>query len=288
MVRSLAGDLGEGRLSRRRTFRDPHHSATLQALVGGGARPKPGEVSLAHHGVLFLDELPEFNRATLEALRQPLESGRVTVARANAHVTYPARFQLVAAMNPCRCGHLMDPTSLLRPRPALRRRLSGQALGPVPRPHRPHHRRARRRRRRSRFAARRPKARPTSPPASPRPAPSSASGWPSSMPRGNWWPSRPTRPPACWPTAPATGRSRAATPTPTARFSRPSPNPMPRAAPCWPAPPNASASPPAPGTARSGSRAPWPISTAPTPCAACTSPRRSATAGRETRSMLAA
>jgi magnesium chelatase family protein len=110
MVRSLAGDLGEGRLSRRRTFRDPHHSATLPALIGGGSRVKPGEVSLAHHGVLFLDELPEFNRATLEALRQPLESGRVTVARANAHVTYPARFQLVAAMNPCRCGHLMDPT----------------------------------------------------------------------------------------------------------------------------------------------------------------------------------
>jgi magnesium chelatase family protein len=108
MVRSLAGDTGDGRLSRRRVFRDPHHSATLQALVGGGARAKPGEVSLAHHGVLFLDELPEFSRATLEALRQPLETGRVTVSRAAAHVTYPARFQLVAAMNPCRCGHLMD------------------------------------------------------------------------------------------------------------------------------------------------------------------------------------
>src|SRR5882724_11374048 len=100
MVRSLAGDLGEGKLSRRRNFRDPHHSATLQALVGGALRARPGEESLAHHGVLFLDWLPEFNRATLEALRQPLESGRVTVARANAHVTYPARFQLVAAMNP--------------------------------------------------------------------------------------------------------------------------------------------------------------------------------------------
>jgi magnesium chelatase family protein len=109
MVRSLVGDLAEGKLSRRRAFRDPHHSATLQALVGGGARAKPGEVSLAHHGVLFLDELPEFARPTLEALRQPLETGRVTVARANAHVTYPARFQMVAAMNPCRCGHLMDP-----------------------------------------------------------------------------------------------------------------------------------------------------------------------------------
>ena len=109
MVRSLAGDLTEGKLSRRRNFRDPHHSATLQALIGGGHRVRPGEVSLAHHGVLFLDELPEFSRAALEALRQPLESGRVTVARASAHVTYPARFQLVAAMNPCRCGHLMEP-----------------------------------------------------------------------------------------------------------------------------------------------------------------------------------
>jgi magnesium chelatase family protein len=108
MVRSLAGDTGDGRLSRRRAFRDPHHSATLQALIGGGARARPGEVSLAHHGVLFLDELPEFARSTLEALRQPLETGRVSVARANAHVTYPARFQLVAAMNPCRCGHLME------------------------------------------------------------------------------------------------------------------------------------------------------------------------------------
>ncbi|HTR83358.1 MAG TPA: YifB family Mg chelatase-like AAA ATPase [Reyranella sp.] len=109
MVRSLAGDGGDGKLSRRRSFRDPHHSATLQALVGGGTRARPGEVSLAHHGVLFLDELPEFGRATLEALRQPLETGRVTVSRAAAHVTYPARFQLIAAMNPCRCGHLMDP-----------------------------------------------------------------------------------------------------------------------------------------------------------------------------------
>jgi magnesium chelatase family protein len=108
MLRSLAGEMGDGKLSRRRAFRDPHHSATLQALVGGGARPKPGEVSLAHHGVLFLDELPEFSRATLEALRQPIETGRVTVSRAAAHVTYPARFQLVAAMNPCRCGHLME------------------------------------------------------------------------------------------------------------------------------------------------------------------------------------
>ena len=131
MVRSLAGDLGEGKLSRRRTFRDPHHSATLQALVGGGLRARPGEVSLAHHGVLFLDELPEFSRATLEALRQPLESGRVTVARANAHVTYPARFQLVAAMNPCRCGHLMEPNRACGRAPRCGLDYQGKLSGPL-------------------------------------------------------------------------------------------------------------------------------------------------------------
>jgi magnesium chelatase family protein len=131
MVRSLAGDLGEGKLSRRRTFRDPHHSATLQALIGGGPRARPGEVSLAHHGVLFLDELPEFNRATLEALRQPLEAGRVTVARANAHVTYPARFQLVAAMNPCRCGHLMEPSRACGRAPRCGVDYQGKLSGPL-------------------------------------------------------------------------------------------------------------------------------------------------------------
>jgi len=106
MIHSVAGLLGDGKLLTRRPFRDPHHSASLPALVGGGTRARPGEVSLAHLGVLFLDELPEFQRATLEALRQPLESGRAVVARANHHVTYPARVQLIAAMNPCKCGHL--------------------------------------------------------------------------------------------------------------------------------------------------------------------------------------
>ncbi|HIJ38088.1 MAG TPA: YifB family Mg chelatase-like AAA ATPase [Rhodospirillaceae bacterium] len=109
MIHSLAGQLTGGQLSQHRPFRDPHHSTSAAALVGGGARARPGEISLAHNGVLFLDELPEFPRNALEALRQPLESGRVTVARANAHVTYPARIQLVAAMNPCKCGHLGDP-----------------------------------------------------------------------------------------------------------------------------------------------------------------------------------
>jgi magnesium chelatase family protein len=108
MVQSVAGTLAGGRLTRTRPFRNPHHSASMAALTGGGLRVRPGEVSLAHLGVLFLDELPEFQRAVLDSLRQPLESGTVSVARANAHVTFPARVQLVAAMNPCRCGHLGD------------------------------------------------------------------------------------------------------------------------------------------------------------------------------------
>lgn len=109
MVASVAGTLDGGRLLRTRPFRAPHHSASMPALVGGGLRVKPGEVSLAHLGVLFLDELPEFQRTVLDSLRQPLETGEVSVARANSHVTFPARVQLIAAMNPCRCGHLGDP-----------------------------------------------------------------------------------------------------------------------------------------------------------------------------------
>lgn len=109
LIHSVAGALPEGKLSRVRPFRDPHHSASIPALVGGGQRARPGEISLAHNGVLFLDELPEFQRGALESLRQPLETGRAVVARVNAHVSYPARVQLIAAMNPCRCGHLDDP-----------------------------------------------------------------------------------------------------------------------------------------------------------------------------------
>jgi magnesium chelatase family protein len=109
MIASVAGEIEEGALTNRRPFRAPHHSASMPALVGGGLRAKPGEISLAHHGVLFLDEFPEFQPAVLDSLRQPLESGDVTIARANYRATYPARFMLIAAMNPCRCGKASDP-----------------------------------------------------------------------------------------------------------------------------------------------------------------------------------
>ena len=104
MIASIAGELADGRLSNRRPFRAPHNSASMAAMVGGGLRIRPGEASLAHHGVLFLDELPEFAPPVIDSLRQPLETAEIAIARANNHVTYPARFQLVAAMNPCRCG----------------------------------------------------------------------------------------------------------------------------------------------------------------------------------------
>ena len=109
MVHSVAGLLTDGALTDRRPFRSPHHSASMAALTGGGLQARPGEVSLAHHGVLFLDELPEFSPQALDSLRQPIETGDVSVSRANHRATYPARFQLIAAMNPCRCGKALEP-----------------------------------------------------------------------------------------------------------------------------------------------------------------------------------
>ena len=131
MVASMAGELEGGRLLRARPYRSPHHSASMPALVGGGARARPGEVSLAHLGVLFLDELPEFQRSVLDSLRQPLETGQVSVARAALHVTYPARVQLIAAMNPCRCGHLADAALACARAPRCAADYQGRVSGPL-------------------------------------------------------------------------------------------------------------------------------------------------------------
>jgi magnesium chelatase family protein len=109
LIHSIAGALAGGALTDRRPFRAPHHSASAPALVGGGPHARPGEISLAHNGVLFLDELPEFQPQVIDSLRQPLETGEIAIVRANHRVVYPARFQLIAAMNPCRCGHANDP-----------------------------------------------------------------------------------------------------------------------------------------------------------------------------------
>ncbi|MDX1540956.1 MAG: YifB family Mg chelatase-like AAA ATPase [Geminicoccaceae bacterium] len=131
MVQSVAGMLAGGRLTERRPFRSPHHGASVAAMVGGGPHARPGEISLAHKGVLFLDELPEFARPVLEALRQPLESGRISIARANHHVTYPARVQLIAAMNPCRCGHLDDPALACARAPRCAQDYQARISGPL-------------------------------------------------------------------------------------------------------------------------------------------------------------
>ncbi len=131
MVQSVAGLLQDGQISRARPFRSPHHSASIAALTGGGLKIRPGEVRLAHLGVLFLDELPEFQRNALDSLRQPLETGEVSVARANAHVTFPARVQLVAAMNPCRCGHLSDPALACSRAPKCAADYQSKVSGPL-------------------------------------------------------------------------------------------------------------------------------------------------------------
>jgi magnesium chelatase family protein len=131
MIQSMAGQICNGQLSRERPFRAPHHSASMAALVGGGARPRPGEVALAHHGVLFLDELPEFAPQVIDALRQPLESGELIIARANHRIVYPTRIQLIGAMNPCRCGRADEPGQSCKLGPACRERYEARLSGPI-------------------------------------------------------------------------------------------------------------------------------------------------------------
>jgi magnesium chelatase family protein len=131
MIHSLAGLLTEGGINRTRPFREPHHTASMAAIVGGGKGARPGEISLAHNGVLFLDEFPEFPRAVLETLRQPIETGEVMVARANAHIRYPCRFLLVAAANPCKCGYLSDPARACGRAPACGEDYLGRISGPL-------------------------------------------------------------------------------------------------------------------------------------------------------------
>ena len=130
-IHSLAGLLDEGGISRTRPYRTPHHTASMAAIVGGGKGAKPGEISLAHNGVLFMDEFPEYSRNVLETLRQPIETGDVTVARANAHVRYPCRFLLVAAANPCKCGYLTDATRACARVPVCGEDYLGRISGPL-------------------------------------------------------------------------------------------------------------------------------------------------------------
>ncbi|MDP5359304.1 MAG: YifB family Mg chelatase-like AAA ATPase, partial [Paracoccaceae bacterium] len=131
MIHSLSGLLDEGGINRERPFREPHHTASMAAIVGGGRSAKPGEISLAHNGVLFMDEFPEFPRTVLETLRQPIETGEVVVARANAHVRYPCRFMLVAAANPCKCGYLTDPARACARVPICGEDYMGRISGPL-------------------------------------------------------------------------------------------------------------------------------------------------------------
>ncbi|WBU55829.1 YifB family Mg chelatase-like AAA ATPase [Paracoccus sediminicola] len=131
MIHSVAGLLEEGGIPRHAPFRDPHHTASMAAIVGGGRGAKPGEISLAHNGVLFMDEFPEFSRQVLDTLRQPIETGEVVVARANAHIRYPCRFLLIAAANPCRCGYLADPARACARVPGCGQDYLGKISGPL-------------------------------------------------------------------------------------------------------------------------------------------------------------
>ena len=257
MIQSVAGQLANGALSNRRPFRAPHHSASMAALVGGGLNARPGEVSLAHHGVLFLDELPEFHPQALDSLRQPLETGEVMIARANHRVTYPARFQLVAAMNPCRCGQATEPGFACRRQPNERcmaqyqARLSGPLLDRID------------------LVIEVPAVAAADlmlPPPAEGSAEVAARVAAARRAAGE-----------------ALCRSRArrrSRPTPPARrrCSRRSPGPTATGSPSCARPPTRCASRRAASTASSRSPAPLPTSTARTPCAASTSPRRCRTA----------
>lgn len=131
MVASIAGKIKDGNLITQRPFLDPHHSCSMPAMVGGGKRPKPGQISLAHRGILFLDELPEFQRQVLDSLRQPMETGKVSIARAHSCVTYPADFQFIGAMNPCRCGYLMDDKRVCKCSPKSVQDYQNKISGPL-------------------------------------------------------------------------------------------------------------------------------------------------------------
>jgi magnesium chelatase family protein len=131
MIHSISGKIIDGKLITNRPYRDPHHSCSVPAMVGGSSRAKPGEISLACNGILFLDELPEFPRQVLDSMRQPLETGEVSISRANSHITYPANFQLVGAMNPCRCGHLGDTAKQCKKAPICGQDYQNKISGPL-------------------------------------------------------------------------------------------------------------------------------------------------------------
>jgi magnesium chelatase family protein len=131
LIYSIAGESNGAGLITSRPYRAPHHSASMPSLVGGGSKAKPGEITLAHHGILFLDEMPEFNKNILDSLRQPLENGQVNISRVNSHVTYPANFQLIAAMNPCRCGYFGDATRTCNKAPGCAETYQNKISGPI-------------------------------------------------------------------------------------------------------------------------------------------------------------
>lgn len=130
MIHSISGKINNGQLITKRPFREVHHSCSMPAMVGGGSKGRPGEISLAHNGILFLDELAEFPRVVLDSLRQPLESGKATISRVNCHITYPANFQLIAAMNPCRCGYLDNPEKSCKKAPICGQDYKNKISGP--------------------------------------------------------------------------------------------------------------------------------------------------------------